>query len=252
MGQVILVAGGTGFLGSAVVRRLESRGHKVVISSRKQRSVPTHADVIVNCAGIIREDRSTFEDVHVNLTKWLVGLGKKLKVRQFVQVSALGADLAGTPYQRTKAVGEKIVRESELPYVILRPSMIFGAGDKSINRFRAIARTGFFPVLAQGTVQPVSVETVADVIVAAVEKRIRNRTVEVGGPEVFTYAQLAQRIHPGVRTFWMPRCGTWLLTKLGVVFISLPTADMVKMMRLRNETQDVVVQKLGVKNPRLV
>jgi uncharacterized protein YbjT (DUF2867 family) len=249
--SVILVAGGSGFVGRHIVRMLEKDGHRVIVANRSVRAVPTHADIIINLVGIIREDGQTYQDTHVEFTKWLLRLGAKLKVRQFVQMSAIGANLQGTPYQRTKALAEELVKTSGLPYVIIRPSMIFGLEDKSINMFRSIARTGFYPVLADGATQPVHVDTVAKLFLAAADKRIRNRTVEVGGPEVFTLAQLADRIHPGVISFRMPRPLVALLSFFGNWFKSLPTSEQITMLGEQNTTKDKTVERLGIKNPRL-
>jgi uncharacterized protein YbjT (DUF2867 family) len=246
--MVILVAGGSGFVGRSVVQLLEKKGHRVIIHSRANKVVPTHADVIINLVGIIREDDQSFKEAHVDFTKWLVGLGRKLKVRSFVQLSALGARPDGSQYHRTKFQAEEIVKASGIPYVIIRPSVIFGADDMSINRFRAISRTGFLPLLANGTVQPVSVSTVAEMVVAGAEGRMKNRVVELGGPEVFTYKQLADRIHHGVRTFPFP---AGIITPFGRFMKSLPTSEQVKMLAENSVTKDRTVDRLKIKNPRL-
>ena len=248
--NVVLVAGGTGFVGKRVVALLEKKDYRVIVHHRQRKAIPTHADIIVNLVGIIREDDQTYKDAHVDFTAWLVRLGKKPYGRQFVEMCAIGADAKGTAYQRSKAQAEEIVKNSSLPYAIVRPSMIFGADDKSINMFRRVARTGFFPLFANGTTQPVSVDTVAQVVVAAVENRIRNRTVEVGGPEIFTYDQLLDRIHPGGRTF-KARILTGIATTLGEWFIALPTKEQVTMLSQDNTTKYKTVDSPGIKNPRL-
>jgi uncharacterized protein YbjT (DUF2867 family) len=245
--KVILIAGGTGFVGKRVVALLEKR-HQVIVYHRGHKAVPTHADVIINLIGIIREDEESFKEAHIEMTQWLVRLGKKLKVRQFVQLSALGVDKQATSYQKTKYHAEQIVQKSGLPYVIIRPSMIFGSDDKSVNRFRSVARTGFFPLFGNGIVQPVSVDTVAAIVAAAAEERIKGRIVEVGGPETFTQQQLLDRIHPGVRTFRVPMAP---FTFLGAWFKSLPTEEQVMMLRQDNTTKDKTVDRLKIKNPRL-
>lgn len=251
MQKVVLVAGGTGFVGQHVVDLLQKKGYRVITHSRSYKAVPTHADIIINLVGIIREERQTFKQAHVEFTKWLLGLGKKLKVQQFVQMSALGVEQQTTAYQRTKLQAEKLVQESGLPYAIIRPSMIFGKDDKSVNTFRALSRTGFFPLLANGNVQPVAVDTVAEVIVAAAEKRMRNRIVEVGGPEVLTYRQLADRIHPGVRVIKMPKFMISILTFFGEFIKKLPTHEQVIMLGQDTVTKKNIVDSLGIKNPRL-
>lgn len=248
--MIVLVAGGTGFVGSSVVKILQENGHETIVYHRKFRAVPTHVDAIVNCVGIIKERHQTFREAHVDITKWLVGLGKKLNVKKFVQISALGADVHGVSYQRTKAQAEKIVRESMLPYVILRPSMIFGKGDKSINTFRRIAQTGFFPVLSHAKVQPVHVNIVANVVLASLTGKLHSTTVEVAGPEVLTYEEIADRIHPGVITFTVPDVFVDALTLFSWI-PSVPTKDMVRMLRQDNVATTNVVSTLKLKNQKL-
>ncbi len=249
--MIVLVAGGTGFLGGEVVRELRAQGHRAVVYHRGMRSVPTRAHAIVNCVGIIKEDTETFKEAHVDITRFLLGLGRKLKVKQFVQVSALGVERASTPYQRTKRHAEELVMRSGLPYAIVRPSMMFGRGDRSINAFRKILRTGFFPLLSDAKVQPVSVRTVASLVVACAQRRVRDRVVEVAGPEVFTYETLAQRLHPGAITFRMPAPLTGVVTSLGAVTRSMPTRDMLTMLRQDATTRDRTVERLGIANPAL-
>jgi uncharacterized protein YbjT (DUF2867 family) len=251
MHLVILVSGGSGFVGRHVVALLEQQGHKVIVGTSKVKAVPTYADVIINLAGIIREDSQSYEEVHVQNTKWLLGLGKKLQVKQFIQMSALGARLGGTRYQHTKALAERAVQDSGLPHVIIRPSMIFGPDDKSINVFRRICRTGVFPVLGGGKTQPVHVDTVAKVILAAMDRRMKNKIVEIGGPEQFTLAQLSDRIHPGVHAFRAPRWMIAILTLLGSFIKSLPTREQVRMLGEDNVTKDKTVERLGISNPKL-
>jgi uncharacterized protein YbjT (DUF2867 family) len=251
--MVVLVAGGTGFVGRRVAQLLERRGHRVIISNRQQRSVPTHADVVINLVGIIRENvEQSYDEAHLENTQWLVNLGKKLHVRQFVQVSAIGASHLGTPYQRSKAEAERIVSDAEIPFVIVRPSLIFGSDDKSINRMRRIARTGLFPVLANGKMQPVSVDTVAAVIVAAAELRTRRKRIEIGGPEVFTQKELVDRIHPGIRPVALPRFAIRLITLLSCLFTSLPTSEQIYLLNQDIVTKDKTVERLGINNPRLL
>jgi len=249
--MIILVAGGSGFIGSHVVKALKAKGHTVIVHHNRFKAIPTHADVVVNLVGIIREGPQTFREAHVEKTQMLLRLGKKYGVRQFVQISAIGAERGATLYHHTKALAEDLVRSSGLPYAIIRPSMVFGKEDKSVNTFRALARTGFLPLFGNGTVQPISVDTLADLVVAAVDKRIRNRTVEVGGPEVMTYRQLADRIHPGVTVFLLPRPICAVFTFIGRFLPPLPTPDMAKMLEGHNTTSDHTVERLGIKNPRL-
>lgn len=249
--MIVLVAGGSGFLGKRVVHFLEKQGHTAIVHHRGFQAVPTYADAIINCVGIIRGTEMDFKEAHVEKTKWLLKLGKKLQIQQFVQVSAIGVDGNGTAYQKTKLRGERLVVKSGLPYAIVRPGMLFGKGDISVNVFRRIAGTGFFPMFSGARLQPVSVDTVARLVVAAAEKRVRNRIAEIGGPEIFTYESFADRIHPGVISFRLPWLLVRLITLLGSIIPAFPTRDMVMMMRQDNVTRDKTVWRLGITNPSL-
>lgn len=247
--MIVLVAGGTGFLGRKVVELLEKDGHKVIVHHRGHRAVPTNADVIVNCVGIIRETlNQTFKEAHVDKTRWLVKLARKLKAKQFVLVSAIGADRGTTEYWRTKRKAEKIVEKSGLNYCVIRPSMLAGPGGAT-ERFRSISRTGFFPLFGNGNVQPVHRDTVAELVVAAAHRRVRNRIVEVGGPEIMTYGQLAKRLHPGVVIVRLPGWLVSALSSIGNLVPLLPTKEMVRMLREDNTTTDKTVWTLGIGNP---
>jgi NADH dehydrogenase len=253
--KVVLVAGGSGFVGRAVVGELTKAGYRVIVHDRTHRTIPTYADAIVNLVGIIREDGQTYREAHVDTTAWLVRLGKKLKVKTFVQMSALGVEAETTQYQKTKLQAEAIVKASGLRYAILRPSMIFGAEDRSVNRFRGICRTGFFPLLGNGLVQPVHVGVIAKLTLAALEGRFRDRVVEVGGPEVMRYHDLADRIHPGVRVVRMPGFFARFLTFLGEYLSFFPTREQVVMLGqdtiVKDRASVKLLEKLAIKSPRL-
>jgi NADH dehydrogenase len=115
-------------------------------------------------------------------------------VLRLVHVSALGADSQGPSlYQRSKAAGEAVLRDADLDLTILRPSVIFGAEDKFLNTFASLqAAAPVMPLAGAGTrFQPVWVQDVAQAVVNALqERRSIGATYELGGPEVFTLAQL--------------------------------------------------------------
>jgi NADH dehydrogenase len=112
-----------------------------------------------------------------------------------VQISAIGADLsARSAYARSKAQGEQAVPAALRAATILRPSIVVGPEDGLFNRFAAMARLlPALPLIGGGRTrfQPVWVGDVADAIVAALEREdARGETFELGGPKVYSFAEL--------------------------------------------------------------
>ena len=212
----IVVAGGTGFIGSEVVKRLLDRGgDDVVVTTRDPAgSDPwggrvervqafagdalslarafTRADVVVNCIQFPNhpvEDPGkgrTYMEVDGHGTAVAVAAAKRVGVRRFVYLSGAGAgqDRPQTWF-RAKDLAEKAIRESGLEYGVLRPSWIYGPGDHSMNRFVAFCRKlPVIPVIGNGKtpVYPIHVDDVARCVVELVHRDdAKDKVFELGG-----------------------------------------------------------------------
>jgi NADH dehydrogenase len=219
---MILVAGGTGFLGSAIVRGLVSRGESVALLSHRPeeaasrfagqgveirpgdaRFAPSLAaavrgvDTIVSCMQFPNfpvenaAHGETFEEVDARGNQRLVSAARTAAVRKYCYLSGVGAAPDGRyHWLRSKWRAEEAVRESGLIYTILRPSLVYGPGDHSLNRLAGVARRlPFLPVAGNGNqaLQPVFVEDVATACLESiVGSSAANQTLEIGGPDVFT------------------------------------------------------------------
>ncbi|MEK9861133.1 MAG: sugar nucleotide-binding protein, partial [Alphaproteobacteria bacterium] len=109
-----------------------------------------------------------------------------------IHISAIGADLnSPSLYARTKAQGEAALRKAFPDAVILRPSLVFGAGDGFFNRFAAMAvMAPGLPLIGGGNnkVQPVYVgDVAASVIAALTNPKAKGNTYELGGPAVMRF-----------------------------------------------------------------
>jgi NADH dehydrogenase len=227
MQGLVTVFGGTGFVGSQVVRALAKAGHRVRVAVRQpnlayrmrmlgdvgqievvQANIRNPASVAraldgaeacVNLVGVLWESgRQKFQSLHVMAAQTVAETAKRLGVKHLVQVSALGANADSTSkYFLTKAEGEAAVRAAFPGATIVRPSLIFGVDDKFFNKFAQIAALSpIMPLVGGDTrVQPVFVADVAAVIAkVAVNPAAVGVTYELGGPTVYTMREILQLI----------------------------------------------------------
>jgi NADH dehydrogenase len=222
----ILVLGGTGFVGRSVCERLCDRSGgasgRIVVPTRRLprgdgvRSLPTvevvaadvHDDIalaallgsgidaVVNLVAILQGSAAAFERAHVSLPERLGRLASAAGVQRLVHVSALGVgESAPSNYLRSKARGEAALKAGFAGATILRPSVIFGAGDRFLNMFAQLqAVAPFLPLAgASARMQPVWVEDVAAAIVQALDRPdAPGQTLECAGPAEYTLSQLAR------------------------------------------------------------
>ena len=159
------------------------------------------SDAVVNLVGVLHEGggKRAFKAVHVEAAKTIAEAAKAAGVKRLVQISAIGADAnSASAYGRSKAQAEAEVRAVYPDAVILRPSLVFGAGDGFLNRFAALAT--FSPVLpliggGETKFQPVYVADAAEAIArATVASEAQGETYELGGPSVWTFEDILKFI----------------------------------------------------------
>jgi uncharacterized protein YbjT (DUF2867 family) len=215
----ILVLGGTGFVGRHLCKELARLQYRVAVPTRSKvqavQSMPfldlVQADVhdapalarlmagqdaVVNLVAILHGDLFKFEHVHVELVKKIARACLDSGVLRLVHVSALGAAKdAPSMYQRSKAAGEAVLQGSPLDWTVLRPSVMFGEGDRFLTLFARLQ--GVLPLMplagADTLFQPVWVGDVVDAIVQCLQRNdTGKRTYELCGPDRFTLRQLVE------------------------------------------------------------
>ena len=219
----VLVVGGDGFIGRHLCRELVERGHDVASLSRSpdETKLPAGVDTVVGDVTDYESIADAFagrdaavnlvslsplfepsggnemhERVHLGGTRNCVRAAEDHGVERFVQVSGLGADPEGaTHFIRSKGRAEDVVRTSDLGWVIVRPSVVFGDGGEFVS-FTTKLTTPYVTGLPGGgetPFQPIYVEDFAPLLADAVEgERHVGETYEVGGPEVLTLADVAK------------------------------------------------------------
>ena len=222
---MILVTGGTGFVGPKVVHALREQDRPVRCLVRKPSTAESLAawgcelvqgdvtdaaslrravqgcEVVVHLVAIRQGPPEKFQHVMEQATRDLVGAAKEAGVRRFVLMSALGAseetkDLV--PYYHAKWENEQTVAGSGLEHVIFRPSFIFGRDGGILSTFKKLARLApVTPIIGSGTqrIQPIWVDDVAAYFAAGVERaEAAGKIFELGGPDVVSWNEFWARL----------------------------------------------------------
>ena len=220
----VLVTGGTGVVGDAVVTELCRRGHSVRLLSRnaledidrwedpveawpasvsdgpKLQGSADGCDVVVHVAGIVSESPPdvTFEAVNVAGTGNMVRETERAGVGRFIYISSLGADRGESPYHRSKKSAEALVQKFHGGWTILRPGNVYGPGDEVVSLLLQMVRTSpAIPMIDAGDdpFQPVWVEDLAAAIALTVERTdLHGRVLEIAGPDETSTSDLIDRL----------------------------------------------------------
>jgi NADH dehydrogenase len=217
----ILVAGGTGFIGTNLVRELDDRGHDVTVLARDPDEADLPAgvervigdvtaydsienafegqDAVVNLVALSPlfkpSGGQSHEEVHLGGTRNVVQAAEEHGVRKIVQMSALGADPNGTTeYIRAKGKAEQVVRDSGLAYSIFRPSIVFGDGGEFVS-FTKKLTTPYVTALPGGgrtPIQPICVGDYVTNLADGIHEEHDGEAYEIGGTEVLTLADVTR------------------------------------------------------------
>ena len=222
---MILVTGASGFVGGHVVHalRADDRDVRCLVRDRRRgerleawgcelaegdvtrpESLHTAAagcDTVVHLVAIRQGRTEEFQRVMIDGTRNLIAAAREAGVRRFVHMSALGTtaetkDLV--PYYGAKWQMEQDVKASGIPYVVFRPSFIFGKDGGILPTFTKLARLApVTPIVGSGTqrIQPLWAGDVGAYFAKAVDlEAATDRTFELGGPDAVTWNEFWERL----------------------------------------------------------
>lgn len=223
---MILVTGGTGFIGRALIRHLTEAGHQVrtlirpsphsptfprgvpvevAVSSledeRGLRAAMVDVETVYHLVGV--ERRGAYADlmsVDIQGTRSVTEAAADARVDRLFYISHLGADRASAyPVFKAKAIAEEFVRRGRIDYTIFRTALVFGPGDDFTTGIAQLlhAVPFFFFVPGEGDtkLQPLWIEDLATCLTWALDDEgTRNQMYELGGPEYFTFNEVLKAV----------------------------------------------------------
>lgn len=227
----ICVIGGSGFVGSAIVTKLDAAGYQVKVLTRRReaakhllllphvevlqcnvldnqalRNAITGSDAVINLIGILHQTRQgSFDLMHHQFPARLAKICMELGITRLLHMSSLRAGKhAPSNYLRSKGAGEAALlavvektNVSKLNLTIFKPSVIFGRGDRFINLFASLIK--MMPVLMlakpNAKFQPIWVEDVATCFVQSLQnKTCHGQIYELAGPQVYSFRDLVKAV----------------------------------------------------------
>ena len=223
--KLVVLIGGTGFIGTHLAQDLLERGARLRIAAREPEKAfrlktlanlgqiqfarcnvksrdsvaacTRGADAVVYLVGAFGGDQ---EAVQATGAGYAAEAATHEGAQAFVYLSAIGANANDeeSEYARTKGLGEEKVRAAFPSATVLRPSVLFGEDDNFINMFAGLVRASpALPVFApESRFQPVWVDDVSAAAAAALADPGKHggKTYELVGPETITMEQLHNRI----------------------------------------------------------
>ena len=270
--KVISVFGGSGFLGSELIKSFKKKEIQIRLFTRNKlnanhlktfprleiieitkktnlKKALVGSDIVVDLVGILHESKSdSFDDIHAKRLKNIANASSAAGVKRFIHVGALGSlKNAPSKYLQSKAKGEHFIRQEciKCTWTILKPSIIFGPKDKFINLFYTMVK--YLPVILlispYAKFQPIYVNDVVEIIIKSFyDKKTFNKSYDLGGPKIYSFFEIIKLI-----AFFQKR-RIWILplsNRISYIMVSiiecLPlkiiTRDNLKSMSIDNTTK---------------
>ncbi len=227
--KTCLIFGGSGQIGSFLLRKLTKNNYKVTVVTRnaheksykiktqanagyidivecsifdeiKIRKLFEKADICINLVGILYEGRrgNSFKNIHTIFPSLLSKLCKEYNLEQFIHISALGINNAtDSTYAVSKLDGEARILKNFPLATILRPSIVYSVDDNFTTNFMSLLnKLPIFPLYYSGNTKfmPIHCSELTDIIYHVISKKILSTIVECVGPEIISFKEILQKL----------------------------------------------------------
>jgi nucleoside-diphosphate-sugar epimerase len=242
----ILVAG-TGFIGSSIVEELEEE-HEVRTLDRsggdfqadisEEFEIDEKFDVLYHTIGLApgMNSRELYEKVHIEGTRNLLDAVDCEKV---IYLSALGVGEVDHSFFQTKKEAEELIKDSGKNYTIVRPSTVYGEGNKLLEMMKKGAPLRVFPDIKTET-QPIHIGDLTEILARAAEE-FDGETLKLGGPEAMTVGELARKLYreEGFSCLLLPVPRILQETGIKLIPLSGPFSDEnIQLLRQQNTVEE--------------
>lgn len=218
----VAVTGATGFVARHVRRFLSE--NDIILSSisrgdfkalQNERKIVTEdydslpnigkCDALIHLVGIGSQSiKNDFNSVNFQLTKKIVKLCKKARIKKIIYLSGLGVSKdSPLEYFLSKYRAEDEIRQSGIDFTIFRPSYIVGRDDLLTKDLKRQIRHGQITIPGSGKfqIQPISINDVSKIILESLTgKKFSNRILDLVGPELMTYESYVRQFPKPART----------------------------------------------------
>jgi uncharacterized protein YbjT (DUF2867 family) len=223
---MILVTGGTGFIGRALIRHLAEAGYPVrllirpskkspnlprgmpvevavsnLTDSRSIRSAMQGVDIVYHLAGVEWHGaRASLMDIDIQGTQVVSQIAAEVGVKRFFYLSHLGADRASAfPVLKAKAISEEHIRRSGVNHTIIRTALVYGLNDHLTSGLarllNALPSIFFVPEDGGTLLQPIWVEDLVTCLLWSLDNNLTiNQTYSIGGPEYVSFKHIVQSV----------------------------------------------------------
>ena len=224
-----LIFGGSGQIGTHLIRKLTKNNYKVTVVTRNLhqksyriktqanagyidiveanifdekiiRELFSNAEICINLIGILFENKkgNTFKNIHSLFPSILAKLTREYNLKQFIHISALGINEAtDSNYAISKLEGENNILKNFPAATILRPSIVYSVDDNFTTNFMTLlSNLPFFPLYYYGKTKfmPIHCSDLVDIIYHVLSKNISSNIIECVGPETITFEDVLKRL----------------------------------------------------------
>jgi uncharacterized protein YbjT (DUF2867 family) len=197
----IVVVGGTGLIGSNVVKKLQQNGHRAIaaapntgvntITGEGLANALAGAEVVVDVANSPSFEDKAAMDFFQTAGKNLIAAEAGAGVKHHVALSIVGTErLQDSGYLRAKLAQEKLIKSSPIPYTIVRATQFF----EFLRGIAQSAARGNTVRLPHSLFQPMAADDVATAVAEAALAEPLNRTIEIAGPDAFHMDEIVSKV----------------------------------------------------------